>query len=279
VSVVDPGSREPVTKALELLSHLIDLGNTSVGVRELASRSSMPASTVHRILGQLEKLSLVQRDQAGRYSLGLELLRWGQRLAPIFPLREAATPRLQQLVDSCNETAFLGVYNPRNRQMMYTASIESKHPLRYNLPMEEWRPLYAGASGLAILAFLPPAEQKSVIEQAPLVPVTRNTITDRKRLRTVLTQILNDGVAVTRGENIPGAVGVAAPLFDSRLEVIGDVCLTIPEQRFDDLDEVALRRQVIECVQDISDLLGANIKGETWPPTPERAVIDLRSNR
>lgn len=88
------------------------------------------------------------------------------------------------------------------------------------------------------------------------------------------------GVAVTLGQSIRGAVGVAVPLFASRVDLIGDVCLTTPEQKFDDLDEADLRRQVIECAEcarDISQLLGAPVQSETWPPKTERAVIEVQA--
>ncbi|MGH3746007.1 MAG: helix-turn-helix domain-containing protein, partial [Micromonosporaceae bacterium] len=119
--------REPVVKALDLLAEMIDQGGKPVGLRELASHSQMAPSTVHRLLAALEKRSLVERDDAGRYSLGLELFRWGARLSAMFDLREIALPRLRTLGSQTNETTMLGVYNTTTQLMMYTACVESSH--------------------------------------------------------------------------------------------------------------------------------------------------------
>jgi IclR family acetate operon transcriptional repressor len=258
--------RDPVVKALELLSVIIDMNTATVGVREVASKSGMSPSTVHRILGQLEKLSLMQKDGAGRYAIGLELYRWGRRLATQFPLREAAMPELRKLVGACNETGFLGVYNPRSQQMMYSASVESTHTLRYVIPLEEWRPVYSGASGLAILAFLPAEEQQEILGGSHLTRITRETVTDTVSIRGMIDQIREDGVALSRSQNIDGAVGVAAPIFDAGNRVIGDVVLTIPEQRFNPMHEGDLRRRIISCASQISIELGAEVRQGEWPP-------------
>ena len=209
---------------------------------------------------------MVQRDADGRYGLGLELLRWGRRLARHFQVGDIAEPHMRHLVDTCAETAVLGVYNPQLRLMMYTVSVESPHLLRYTLQMEQWRPIYAGASGQAILAFLDPAEQKQIMEESRLEPLTPNSITDPAALRAHLDDIRQRGVAVTHGQAIPGAVGIAAPIFDRNLEVVGDVCVTVPEQRFDPDKEDDLVAHVITCARDTSTDMGAQVADQVWPP-------------
>jgi IclR family acetate operon transcriptional repressor len=258
--------RDPVFKSLELLSVIIDMEGRTAGVREIATRLNMSPSTAHRILSQLENLSLVRKDESGRYSVGLELVRWGRRLAKNFPIRDAAMPELRKLVNACNETGFLGVYNPRNQQMMYSASVESTHTLRYMIPLEEWRPVYSGASGLAILAFLPGEEQREILERPHLNRITRDTVTDTVSILGMIDQIREEGVALSHGQNIQGAVGVAAPIFDANNAVIGDVVLTIPEQRFEPAHEADLRARIIACASQISIELGADVRPSEWPP-------------
>lgn len=258
--------RDPVVKALELLSVIIDMEDETIGVRAIASNLGMSPSTAHRILGQLEKLSLVSKDDAGRYAIGLELSRWGRRLSKRFPIRDAAMPELHKLVNACNETGFLGVYNARSQQMMYSASVESTHTLRYVIPLEQWRPVYSGASGLAILAFLPAEEQQEILARPHLTQITRNTVTDKVSILGMIDQIREDGLALSHGQNIQGAVGVAAPIFDANNRVVGDVVLTIPEQRFDPSQEDDLRSRIKACASQISIELGAEVRQGEWPP-------------
>ncbi|MBO0828063.1 MAG: IclR family transcriptional regulator [Streptosporangiales bacterium] len=261
-------TREPVAKAFDLLAAMIDRGGQPTGVRELATHMGTAPSTVHRLLTVLERRSLLQRDEAGRYSLGLELFRWGQQISSLFSLRETALPRVRELARKTNETALLGVYNATTQLMMYTASVESSHPLRYVLELEKWRPVYAGASGLAIMAFLSAEEQESVIERSKLTPLTERTITDADQLRRELAKIRRRGYALSSGQNIPGAVGLAAPILGVRGQVVGDVCLTIPDQRFDPVEQDDLIGSLVECARDISKQLGATVEPGDWPPAP-----------
>lgn len=265
---VSDTTREPVTKAFDLLAAMIDHGGEPMGVRELATRLEMAPSTVHRLLAVLERRSLVQRDATGHYALGLELFRWGQQISSVFSLRETALPRVRELAQKTNETAVLGVYNPTTQMMMYTASVESSHPLRYVLELEKWRPVYAGASGLAIMAFLPEDDQEAVIERTQLAPLTERTITDPDVLRRELAKIRRRGYALSSGQNIPGAVGLAAPILGVHDQIVGDVCLTIPDQRFDPAEQDDLIGCLVECVRDISKRLGAGVEPGTWPPGP-----------
>ncbi|MDG4798344.1 IclR family transcriptional regulator [Micromonospora sp. WMMD1082] len=266
------GAREPITKAIDLITAVISHGGKPVGVRELATQTDMAPSTVHRLLAVLERRCLVERDDTGRYAIGLELFRWGSRLAGLFNLRETALPRVRDLAHETNETALLGVYNATTQLMMYTASVESSHPLRYVLELEKWRPIYAGASGLAIMAFLPADEQQAIVDRSGLAPVTERTITDPETLHRELAKIRRRGYALTSGQNIPGAVGLAAPIFDGQGAVVGDVCLTIPEQRYDATAHEDLTNHLIDCVRDISISLGAQVQTGVWPPSPAPAA-------
>jgi IclR family transcriptional regulator, acetate operon repressor len=255
---------------MKVLAFLIDAGNPTVGVRELAAKVDLPPSSVHRTLNQLESLSLVQWEPDGRYALGVEAMRWGQLLSHLFPLRSIALPHLRRLVEESGETALLGIYNPQVGQMMYAASVESQQLLRYTITLQEWRPLYAGASGQAILAFLPDDAVSHLVDGAPLVPITDQTVTDPQALKDALVRIRREGVAVTHGEHISGAVGIAAPIFDRHLDIVGDICITLPEQRFHESSSAQLTSQVVECARAVSRDLGAPDVMNHWPPTKTR---------
>lgn len=260
-------SRDPLARAMHVLGVLIDSGNPHVGVRELAALAGIPPSSAHRTLVHMEQLSLVQKNGDGQYSLGLEPMRWGQLLSEIFPVRRLALPYLRELVERSGETALLGLYNPQLGQMMYAASVESAQLLKYTIQLQEWRPIYAGASGQAILAFLPEEEQRRLLEDEPLRPLTDRTVLSVPDVYAALRVIRRDGVAITRGQSIPGAVGIAAPIFDHRVDVVGDVCVTVPAQRFEAHREDELVAEVTRCARAISQALGAIDSHQMWPPT------------
>jgi DNA-binding IclR family transcriptional regulator len=262
-------SRDPVGKAIEALVWLTETDRSYVGVRELAAAIGMSPSNVHRILHALTKLGLVSRDADGqRYGLGVEFFRIAQRGIKKLPVREAAVAAMRRLVDACNETALLALYDRGRQEMFFAASIESSYALRYSFDLNKWMPLHTGASGLAILAFLSDAEIASFLRHSPLAPLTDRSITDPMRLKAELARVRQEGFSVTWGHRITGAVGLAAPIFDGTGQVIGDVCINIPELRFDKSKIKVLLASLLESVKEISE----RIAGAASPPPPSLAT-------
>ncbi|MGP4111571.1 IclR family transcriptional regulator [Streptomyces sp. 4N509B] len=250
----------PVSRAFAILRCMVDsAGDGDVGVREIAGRAGMPPSAAHRTLGLLEEAGVVTRDAAsGRYALGFDFLRMARVATEGFPLSRTARPLLQELVARYDETALLNVYDYQRMQLFVATGVESTQPIRYTRQLDRWLPVHAGATGLAILAHLTEVERDRVIEHHGLPALTERTIVDREELAGLLARIRNEGFAVSRGQRLPGAAAIAAPVFDSR-RVIGDVALTIPEFRFptDRLSKVAA--DVMECARGVSKALGAGV--------------------
>ncbi|MFT4262586.1 MAG: IclR family transcriptional regulator [Nocardioides sp.] len=223
--------RHPLARGIEILTLMVDTGETSYGVRDLGNRLGVSASTAHRLLGDLEELGMVARTPAGNYGLGLEFLRLAWTASTRFPLRDAAKDVLADLTERSGESAFFAIYNEQRRELMFTVSVDSSHPLRYTVPQGIWLPLHAGASGLAILAFLPDEVQAEIIH-GTLSALTERTLVDADKLAERLAQIRRDGYALSHGERIDGAIAVAAPVMGPAGAVIGDIGITIPETRF-----------------------------------------------
>jgi DNA-binding IclR family transcriptional regulator len=171
-------------------------------------------------------------------------------------MSSVAMPLLHELVALANETALLGLYDDARREMMFIAASESSQPVRYVNKMWEWMPVYAGASGLAIMAFLPPETQQDIITRTKLAPLTDRTITERYKLEHQLKLIRKQGYAASKGQRTNGAVAIAAPIFSSSNQVLGDVVITIPEQRFDPSTEGELGAYVMACADRITTRLG-----------------------
>jgi DNA-binding IclR family transcriptional regulator len=250
------GERNPVSKALELLTWMVESGATEIGVRDLASAVGLSPSSVHRLLVTLVAERFVDQNASGRYSIGLKFLRLGNLVMAKLPLTQAAVRHMRVLVSSCNETALLGVYDASRLRMMFAATVESSHPLRYAIALNEWGPLHAGASGLGILSFLSDDEINRFIRQGGLARLTDRTIIEPYRLWSQIEEVRKLGYALTSGQRIAGAVGISAPVFGSDGRVLGDVCLTMPEQRFDERAATRLVQEVTRCVDCITADLG-----------------------
>lgn len=223
----------------------------------MANALELRPSNAHSLLTTLVGEGFVQQDpQTARYSLGPELLRWAHLIIARTPIRQIAALQMRALVDACNETALLGIYDPSRQEMMFAASVESTHPLRYAIELNKWMPLNSGASALAIVAFLPDTEIDALIKRDRIAARTPNSITEPRRLKAELQGIRRRGYAFSRGQRLAGAVGLAAPIFASGAKVIGSLVLTVPEQRFDKRQSPRLSRLLLSHAASITVGIG-----------------------
>jgi IclR family transcriptional regulator, acetate operon repressor len=251
--------RKPLWKAIRVLQWMVENEGEFWGVREIGRGVHLSPSTVHRVLGALEEHGLVRSDAAtGQYGLGLEFFRMAWKSTSRLALRNVATPILEELTKQTNETDFLALLDRNRMQVMFGLSVECTHGLRYVVRLNEWSELYLGASGHAILAFLPPGESQLVLKRLAHHSLRDPSLPKVDRLAATLGTIRTRGYACTVGQRVSGAMGIAAPIFDSRTQVIADVGLSIPELRFASGDEGRVADLVIEAAKRISSLIGGD---------------------
>ena len=254
------GNRTPGLKVLNALKWIVEEQSAEVGVREMAAGLGISPSTAHRLLSELAKAEFVQHHVAtGRYSLSLEFLRLAHLTIGHLSLQRVAMAHMQRLTAACNETSLLGIYDAARQEMMFLAIVESSHPLRYTVDLNKWLPVHAGASGLAIMAFLSEDQIDSIIARTGLSPLTSRSITERYKLEAELQKIRKRGYAITRGQRTPGAVGLGAPIFNSNGEVVGDICLTLPESRFDADNQDRIAELLRACADEVTKAIGGRI--------------------
>jgi DNA-binding IclR family transcriptional regulator len=258
-----PGEREPAARAIDMLIWLADHTADTWGVRQVAREMNTSPSTIYRIFQIFESRDLVTKNEDGKYTPGLELFRvcqvFSQRLSPV----KIAKPHLERLAAACGETVLLAAYGARRGQMIVIDIIDAPHPLRWVVHRDQWNAIHSGATGLAILAFLP-EEERRALYQRDLERFTERTIVTAADLEAEVARIRARGYAYSRGQRSKGAVGFGAPLFDAAGDVFGDVCITIPEGRFDPAQEPKLGRLLVVAAADISaDLHDAGFLRDT----------------
>lgn len=252
--------RNLLGRLLRVLRWMQEAPDGEFGVRELSQALELPPSTMHRLLASLQGEGLVQQDpSSGKYRLGLEWYRMAFRTRSEYILRNVALPFMRQLVARLNETAFLGVYESARREMVFIAAVDSAQPVRYVVPLYQWIAIHASASGFAIMAFLPAEERQRIYQHSRLVPLTDQSITDPVLLEEELARVRERGYAVSHGQRIPGAVGIAAPIWGPDGRVIGDLHISVPEQRFDAALEPAMAADVMHYARLITEGLGTRM--------------------
>jgi DNA-binding IclR family transcriptional regulator len=241
---------------IALLLRVLAETDGDASLSEVADKMKLPASTIHRLLHLLMVEGFVERGQTPRtYRAGLEFLRVGGLVVSRADLVTVAHKFMQAVVDGCDETCVLSVYVPRTRHAMVTKVIYGSHPLRYEAALYQPSSLVWGATGRGILAFLPDEVRKDIIAAEGPSPADASKQVKPAQVERELAAIRQQGYAHTRGQKIPGAVGMSAPVFD-RQGAVAALCLTIPETRFQATTEARLARTLMEQAAQFSAALG-----------------------
>jgi IclR family transcriptional regulator, acetate operon repressor len=185
-------------------------GDDSLGVSELARRTGMPKSSVHRLAGHLAAQGLLERD-AGRFRLGIRLFEIGQLATRQRGLVDAARPYLADLREATRNTIHLAVLE--GTEVVYLDIVRGPDAPRLPSRIGGRFPAHATAVGKAILAFSPEPVLDEVIA-AGLSRVGPRTITAPGMLRRHLSKVRAEGLAQEREESGAGVICVAGPLLD-----------------------------------------------------------------
>lgn len=228
------GNTQPPSDAVERAARvLLALAEADVGrVTEIARRVGLPKSTVHRMLASLTRAGLAMQDgDRSEYRLGPHAVSLGLSAIGTPDLRTRALPVMVELRELTAETVTLSLRVGFER--LYIAQIESLQDVRMAVELGRRYPLYAGASGKAILAFLPPPQLDEYLSRTELEALTPATMTSVRALQDGLRQVRERGYASSQGERDPWAASVAAPIRDAAGRAIGSLSICGPLTRFD----------------------------------------------
>lgn len=229
---------------------------TELGVREVARRVGLSSSAAGRLLAAMKELGiLTQNPETRAYAMGSRVLTWAGVYSAPLDVRNKAEPAIHALHQSTNETISLYVLDGAERVCI--ERVESPQTVRIVTRIGRRLPLYAGSAGKAILAFLPRERQEEIIGGTPLQPLTPMTITDPAVLRAELAKVRAEGCAVSHGEWLADASGVAAPILDHLGQPVAAISISGPVSRF--MDETVIQRYVEEVkhiAAKISESLG-----------------------
>ena len=242
--------RNPIAKALQILSYMTETDKPSATLGEIAEGVGLSPSTMHRVLGMLVEEELIQQDSnRGRYSLGWKFLKLAQNAAGRRTSRERVRPYLMKLHNLTGETAWFAIYRMRNHHMIFIESVESTYAMRHVREVDVPVPIFSsGAAGRLTLALLPKDEQDLLLA-SPESGQASPSFTDPEQLEMIKKQ----GYVVSMSTR--GGVGIAVPVFDTLGHFLGIVGLGLPQVRFDDSEETKLVNLAKETAQEIANEL------------------------
>lgn len=193
-------------RMLILLEAISTEGRTA-GPLELAQHTGLPQATTYRLLGEMQRLGLIEREGPG-YRMGNRLSRLAFGAIPEDRIRQALDPGLKALADETGETSFAARLTG-NGVDLFLRRLPADGASGGVLPPLGLRPAICSAAK-AILAYLPVAEREGIIAKANLrFP---DVSPDDDGFREEMARITESSFATCFGEEDPDIGSFATPL-------------------------------------------------------------------
>ena len=191
---------------------------------ELARQLDLPKSTTSRILGALERQSLIRRDRDGAYLGGDVLMRFASAQNQDSALIARMRPVLEALAKLTSESINLAV--PGNNELKLIDQVDGQYLLGATNWVGRHVPYHASALGKVLLAYGAVA-----IPNGSLQTRTSRTITSRTQLNAELEKVRKTGYAIINNELEEGLVAVAAPVYGHDGSVVAAISISGPDAR------------------------------------------------
>jgi len=214
----EEGEISAVGRAAEILKQFRN-SKGSLSAAALVRRTGLPKTTVYRMVDELVRIGLLERD--GRdYRPGLLVFEIGESAPRQRSLRDAARRHLTTLHEATGQNvglALLDGFEVVHLEVFFGAETP-RQPQRSG---GRW-PAHASASGKSILAF---SDLESIPFPGRLKRFTERTLTTRQDLERELARVRRRGVAFDREESMPSVVAVAAPVIGPEGDVVAAISM------------------------------------------------------
>lgn len=211
-----------VEKTIELLKYLAR-EPYNFSALELSKALNINRSTVHRILSTLKsEMLILQCPSNKKYRLGPMTYHLGS----IYINQSNYTNEIFYIVDEVSEKLQMstGYSIMENKRILNIYENEMFTIIRMGYRPGCFYPFHCGAYGKTIMAFYEPLDElEEIVYSTKLEKRTKNTITDPDKLLEEYARIRKRGYGISDGENIEGAIGVGAPVRNSKGQVVGSI--------------------------------------------------------
>src|ERR1700730_11914360 len=229
------GGVQSVDRALLIIETLAE-DDEGYRLTDLAVRTGLSPSTVHRLLTTLEKRRYVQFDRDDTmWHIGVKSFAVGSTFVRRRNFVTEALPYLRKLRDQTRETANLAVVD--DGAMIVLTRVESREVMRSVTKVGGRVPMVASGLGKALLSTYSEEEVFAIIRRDGMPRLTSNSIVRAGDLCKSLHEIRQQGYSVDDEEAMIGLRCVSALVYDDRSEPLAAISVSgkasrVPHDRF-----------------------------------------------
>lgn len=245
---------ETVARACDVIDALDELEGT--GVTELATHLDISKSSAHAYLNTLRRKRLVIKD-GDVYRLSLEFLYLGKSVRHRHLLFDHGRTTADNLAERSGEYVHLMCEQHGLERNIYKVAGEDAVGDEYHTAKERKADyLHYTSTGKAVLAHLPEARIRTIVDTHGLASKTENTITDLETLLLELEDVRERGFAVNDEEEVKGIRAVGAPIRSADRAVLGAISVSGPTSR---LNGTYYREELPRLVTESANVTEASI--------------------
>jgi IclR family acetate operon transcriptional repressor len=248
------GGVQSVDRALLLIETLAE-DDEGYCLTDLAVRTGLPPSTVHRLLIALERRRFVQFDRSGAiWHIGVRSFSVGSTFARRKNLLTHAIPYLRRLRDRTHETANFAVVD--DASIIVLTRTASREIMRSLTNIGGRVAMAASGVGKAVLATYPDEDVHLIIRRHGMPRMTEKSIIRPGKLLEELQLIRRQGYAVDDEEACIGLRCVAAAVYNDCGEPLAAISVSGTSSRITDKQLPKIGKIVCDAAAEITAALG-----------------------
>ncbi|NOJ45751.1 IclR family transcriptional regulator [Bradyrhizobium archetypum] len=248
------GGVQSVDRALSIIETLAE-DDEGYRLSDLAIRTGLSTSTVHRLLGTLESRRFVQFDRTeSKWHVGARAFTVGATFARRRNFTAQAMPYLRKLRDLTRETANLAVVD--DEFIIVLTRMESREIMRSLTKVGGRVAMVASGVGKAVLATYSNEDVSAIIQHHGMPRLTEKSIIRPSDLFKELEKIRRQGFAVDDEEACMGLRCIAAVIYNDCAEPLAAISVSGMTGRLTDERLPMLGRTVREVAAELTVALG-----------------------
>ena len=244
-------SASRVVEILELLAE----SRHGMKHKDIAEGLCIPKGSLTKLLANLVDRRYLMFDAASKvYKLGSGVLALADSYLSSLDIVQTAQPIVRNLVAKTGESCSLAV--PDGNAALVVHRQYGTQPMSYRLGVGARIPLYATASGKALLAYWSKEEIEAYLSSVELKPFTHETLTDPSALLRELESVRSEQMAYCRQEHFEGLAAIAAPVFRMDGSVAASIALIYLNIRSGSVNGSDAKDALREASGELSKCLG-----------------------
>lgn len=254
----DRDAVQAVARAVDLLELLAD-NDAGLRLVDIAEKSGMATSTVHRLLTTLEARRFVYLDKQSRaWNIGGHCFSVAAAFGRKRRLAAMAAPVMRRLLDRSRQTVNLALADADRMTLLYQTAGR-------DLPEGIARPgaqsaITRTALGQSVIAALPDTQIDLLLRSLPSVHADARGDRD---LAGIIKATRQRRFAVDDEVNAVGLRCVAAPIFDEFARPIAALSIAGATRRIDFADLAGIGREVLAAAAEVTQAIGGCAPGWT----------------